>query len=1081
MSWFDTAGLANLAKTALKEAQKQIDKALDIKDDDVRAEVAAERAKLEQKASTPLALGEKVKKQGEGISKTAPTTPSVANNVKDTPNFWGSFSGSFFEAPHQEVLQATVTTPPTSSNKFPPRDEHNSESEIGCSSDSVDLISSPGSGITSPIQSAGNTVGQSDSVEILGLETPSETSSIFVVASNVTTPGSESREVKIPAENAGDVSEEEISLDEDSMSYNTVSDSLAVTVLEPSDKADSAIITVPPSRQSFHLSLSSTSSKLMISEGSTCDTEDSNESEQTVTMGDEKSGCHVASALEDAAIENYEMQTEFSDSTQSFEEVQPMGLSSMTQKSEAPRKSSSRQSSNSSDGKSELVKLASDQTSGHTSGDEVETTTSSDIEIISNPNGDSSSTNSVYRASPMKDNGVKYHTDFAGVKIKGHCREASAASSQSLGSDELPNPSEIEKLQRRVSELSELLEKREYKLVELGRQNAELQEKNAEILAQSTNRQFRPDSVDITNVTEEYTQRLSALEKKFQQSIRERDTLRDQVKSLKQDLTSCIPKADAEKMIGEKEAIAEELKVEGEKLSRQILQHSNITKKLRAKEKEMDELVKNQKEQIEEHQEELERLKKSLSAKEEVERSQIEAVHRLSSEKRKLEKENGQLRSELDDTTQKLKTVQTSLEAAKAELLEKRNAFAELKKKTESLETLTSEKQLQQSQNIQMIRELEDLREKLRLADTANTVREQKLREENTDLMRRLEESDRRAEEQAQALSTATIPLVKQLESLQKTLNTRTATWEKQEQKLLEKLETLQNIESTSTEETTKLRATVKSLEEQLSVSLVESSRISTTLEEKEIANALKVSELMRRVQNMEKDVESLRETNSVLERQLQTERENLQVEKRRVNKLMQELQTKQLMTKDETPEGDASASRQDFGGQASPALSLERVSIDESVSSNAWQFQEDVDCMSNTGRPSGGSFYGGGVYTLGGHTSVLENLQSTLKQRDGELYQLQWELTRLQAEKSELINEISDMTLQIENMESQLETTKSMEERFSELQTQYDALLEMYGEKEEEAQELRLDLQDVKEMYKVQIDDLLRQQKGSS
>lgn len=65
--------------------------------------------------------------------------------------------------------------------------------------------------------------------------------------------------------------------------------------------------------------------------------------------------------------------------------------------------------------------------------------------------------------------------------------------------------------------------------------------------------------------------------------------------------------------------------------------------------------------------------------------------------------------------------------------------------------------------------------------------------------------------------------------------------------------------------------------------------------------------------------------------------------------------------------------------------------------------------------------------------------------------------------------------------MESQLETTKSMEERFSELQTQYDALLEMYGEKEEEAQELRLDLQDVKEMYKVQIDDLLRQQKGSS
>lgn len=32
-----------------------------------------------------------------------------------------------------------------------------------------------------------------------------------------------------------------------------------------------------------------------------------------------------------------------------------------------------------------------------------------------------------------------------------------------------------------------------------------------------------------------------------------------------------------------------------------------------------------------------------------------------------------------------------------------------------------------------------------------------------------------------------------------------------------------------------------------------------------------------------------------------------------------------------------------------------------------------------------------------------------------------------------------------------------------------------MYGEKEEEADELRMDLQDVKEMYRVQIEDLLK------
>lgn len=35
-----------------------------------------------------------------------------------------------------------------------------------------------------------------------------------------------------------------------------------------------------------------------------------------------------------------------------------------------------------------------------------------------------------------------------------------------------------------------------------------------------------------------------------------------------------------------------------------------------------------------------------------------------------------------------------------------------------------------------------------------------------------------------------------------------------------------------------------------------------------------------------------------------------------------------------------------------------------------------------------------------------------------------------------------------------------------------------MYGEKAEEAEELRLDLEDIKNMYKTQIDELLKNQK---
>lgn len=45
-------------------------------------------------------------------------------------------------------------------------------------------------------------------------------------------------------------------------------------------------------------------------------------------------------------------------------------------------------------------------------------------------------------------------------------------------------------------------------------------------------------------------------------------------------------------------------------------------------------------------------------------------------------------------------------------------------------------------------------------------------------------------------------------------------------------------------------------------------------------------------------------------------------------------------------------------------------------------------------------------------------------------------------------------------------------------MQEQYDAILQMYGEKVEENDELQLDLQDVKDMYRAQIDDLLVQQR---
>lgn len=91
-----------------------------------------------------------------------------------------------------------------------------------------------------------------------------------------------------------------------------------------------------------------------------------------------------------------------------------------------------------------------------------------------------------------------------------------------------------------------------------------------------------------------------------------------------------------------------------------------------------------------------------------------------------------------------------------------------------------------------------------------------------------------------------------------------------------------------------------------------------------------------------------------------------------------------------------------------------------------------------------------------------------------GEVQQLQWELSRREAQRCALTAELSALSVRAEEQEARLQTSTVLQDQLStqlsSLRTEYDALLQLYGEKLEETQELRLDLQDVKDMYKAQV-----------
>lgn len=157
MSWFDAAGIASLAKNALKEAQKTIDKALDItEDEDADTAISSPQTAESLAQSEPPNKKDPSKSMKQSISNPVLSSEGAPN----ANNVWGSFAGSFFDAKSNsdDVNKPAVTVAPTSSSGARGiarlSDEGPSSANVServssaSASDSVELLSSPISSIS---------------------------------------------------------------------------------------------------------------------------------------------------------------------------------------------------------------------------------------------------------------------------------------------------------------------------------------------------------------------------------------------------------------------------------------------------------------------------------------------------------------------------------------------------------------------------------------------------------------------------------------------------------------------------------------------------------------------------------------------------------------------------------------------------------------------------------------------------------------------------------------------------------------------------------------------------------------------
>uniref|UniRef100_A0A9J7XYI9 TATA element modulatory factor 1 n=1 Tax=Cyprinus carpio carpio TaxID=630221 RepID=A0A9J7XYI9_CYPCA len=494
--------------------------------------------------------------------------------------------------------------------------------------------------------------------------------------------------------------------------------------------------------------------------------------------------------------------------------------------------------------------------------------------------------------------------------------------SQSTEEKQGDSPCEIFELQKIIEELSCRLEKRESQLLVVSKDKARLEEECDNLKDEMIS--LKEESFTVQSLKDEFTQRIAEAERKAQLACKERDIAKKEIKGLREELASRLNSNETLELIREKEEQIRELLEEGEKLSKQQLQHSNIIKKLRVKERESDAQITKQTKKLKEQEEELKHLQQVLDGKEEVEKQHRENIKKLNAVVERQEKELSKLQTSSEELQENNRSLQAALDSSYKELAELHKVNAtkdseaqelalsrEVQAKEElslALEKAQEESRLQQEA---LGNQVADLRLALQRAEQQQAKKEDYLREEISELQQRLQEAETRNQELSQSVTSATRPLLRQIENLQATLGAQTASWEKLEKTISDRLgETSQlavsvEKERSATEELLAIRGQIASLESQASLLRQEKGRLQGQLDAERMRREKLEDDLSRErveLENLKGDharvSEEAKKEKLLLTNQLEMEKMKVEQEKKKCYLAQEALKEKVLHEK---------------------------------------------------------------------------------------------------------------------------------------------------------------------------------------
>ncbi|XP_059185913.1 TATA element modulatory factor [Centropristis striata] len=659
---------------------------------------------------------------------------------------------------------------------------------------------------------------------------------------------------------------------------------------------------------------------------------------------------------------------------------------------------------------------------------------------------------------------------------------------------------QILELQKVIDELSGRLEKRESQLLAVSKDKAGLEEQCDNLKDEVIS--LKEESSTVQSLKDEFTQRIADAERKAQLACKERDIAKKEIKGLREELSTRLNSSDTMEIIKEKEEQIKGLLEEGEKLSKQQLQHSNIIKKLRVKEKESDTRIAKQQRKIKEQEEELRQLQQVLDGKEEVEKQHRENIKKLNAVVERQEKELSRLQMDAEELQEKNRSLQAALDNSYKELAELHKAHvsrtseaeeAALSRETQAKEQLSlALEKAQEEARIQqeaLANQVADLRLALQRAEQQQGRKEDYLREDISELQQRLQEAETRNQELSQSVTSATRPLLRQIENLQASLGGQTASWEKLEKNISDRLADAQaqlavavEKERSATEELLSIKTQLASLESQNSMFRQEKARLLAQLDAEKCKREKLEDESSREHVDLEnlrgehiRLLEDAKKEKLLLANQLEMEKMKVEQEKKKCYLAQEALKEKERKAMTYSV-GEAPASSTPSLSRSSSISGVDNAGLHTSILSQDDCLEHSLGTMTMSMSMSGTNLYE--AARLSGGSSIMENLQSQLKLREGEIAQLQLEISSLERSRSVMAEELVRLTNQNDEMEEMVKEIPKLKVQLKDLEQRHNTILQMYGEKAEEAEELRLDLEDVKNMYKTQIDELLQNQK---